>query len=219
MWPPRPARARRPGSGTAAPNDATAPGTDRATHQEILDGALSCFLRQGYERTTVRDICRESGVSIGSIYHFFPGKEELAAELVSEGVAGWSSALIEALDPTSDAEATIRSLVLASFAWVERNADLYDFIQNQRGVLQVTGIIHRVDRVLAEAQRVITARLDALVAEGSLRKLPAAAYWAAIVGGPMWTLMSWVRRDRAPFGELPDQIADVVWDGLRQPPP
>ncbi|MGE0723472.1 MAG: TetR/AcrR family transcriptional regulator [Alphaproteobacteria bacterium] len=213
MWPPRPSRGKR--SGDAPPPEAAPASGDRATHQEILDGALSCFLRQGYERTTIRDICRESGVSIGSVYHFFPGKEELAGELVSIGVAGWSSALVEALAGDPDPEATVRRLVHASFDWVERNADLYDFIQNQRGVLQVSGLIHRVDRVLEDAQRQVVARLDAMVASGALRKLPVAAYWATIVGGPMWVLMGWVRRERAPFGDLADRIADVVWDGLR----
>ena len=47
------------------------------TRQRILEAALSCFMRQGYNSTTMDDIAGESGTSKGTLYWYFKSKEEL----------------------------------------------------------------------------------------------------------------------------------------------
>jgi AcrR family transcriptional regulator len=60
---------------------------ERGERQEaILSAALECFTSRGFAATTVEEIRRRSGASIGSIYHHFGGKEGLAAELCVEGL-------------------------------------------------------------------------------------------------------------------------------------
>lgn len=44
---------------------------------KIIDAAKKLFVSQGYKKTTIRQIVDESGVLIGSIYHFFKNKEEI----------------------------------------------------------------------------------------------------------------------------------------------
>lgn len=59
-----------------------APVTQREdTRALILDAALSLFTDRGYFNTSVHDISRAAGVSIGSIYHHFGDKEGLARTL------------------------------------------------------------------------------------------------------------------------------------------
>ena len=55
--------------------------SSEATRQRILEAARHLFTERGYFNTSLQDIRRESGLSIGSIYHHFSGKEELAREL------------------------------------------------------------------------------------------------------------------------------------------
>lgn len=43
----------------------------------VLDAARTLFLKQGYKKTTIRQIVEHSGVLIGSIYHFFENKEDV----------------------------------------------------------------------------------------------------------------------------------------------
>jgi AcrR family transcriptional regulator len=45
--------------------------------QQILDGAHRAFQRTGYRGTSIPAIAHEAGVSVGQIYRFFPGKQEL----------------------------------------------------------------------------------------------------------------------------------------------
>lgn len=44
---------------------------------QVLDAALTCFSRLGLERATLRDISKESELSLGTIYHYFRTKAEL----------------------------------------------------------------------------------------------------------------------------------------------
>src|SRR4051812_31549973 len=47
------------------------------TRQHILDTALSLFVSQGYEATTMREIAAAAGCSLGLAYRYFARKEEL----------------------------------------------------------------------------------------------------------------------------------------------
>lgn len=52
--------------------------------KEILAAAAVCFARDGFHRTSMQDIVRESGLSAGLIYRYFAGKDEMIAAIVAE---------------------------------------------------------------------------------------------------------------------------------------
>jgi AcrR family transcriptional regulator len=45
--------------------------------REILDSALELFASRGFEETTVQDIAASAGVAIGTVYLYFPSKEQV----------------------------------------------------------------------------------------------------------------------------------------------
>lgn len=47
------------------------------TRAGIVDAAMRLFRERGYDATTMRVIADEAGVSLGSAYYYFSGKEEL----------------------------------------------------------------------------------------------------------------------------------------------
>lgn len=54
---------------------------------QIVDAAVSLFSKQGYSRTSVQEISKQAGVSIGLIYQYFGDKDDilfLALKLVLE---------------------------------------------------------------------------------------------------------------------------------------
>lgn len=53
-----------------------------AKREEILDAALEIFSRNGYDRTSVREIARATGLSQAGLLHYFTGKEELFTEVL-----------------------------------------------------------------------------------------------------------------------------------------
>lgn len=49
------------------------------TRQQILNTALLLFREQGFETTTIREIARRTGLSLGATYYYFNSKEALVA--------------------------------------------------------------------------------------------------------------------------------------------
>jgi AcrR family transcriptional regulator len=47
------------------------------TEQRILQTALALMRQRGFEKVSVRDICREAGITTGAFYHHFSSKEAL----------------------------------------------------------------------------------------------------------------------------------------------
>jgi AcrR family transcriptional regulator len=51
--------------------------------QELLEKSLHLFTRKGYHNINMKEIAAEIGVSTGTLYHYFPSKENMLAEMIS----------------------------------------------------------------------------------------------------------------------------------------
>lgn len=58
-----------------------------ARRQQILDAAAALFSEHGFARTSMSDVVRESGLSMGAVYRYFPSKADLVIA-VCEGHGG-----------------------------------------------------------------------------------------------------------------------------------
>lgn len=47
------------------------------TRERLVHAAMTLFARKGYGSTSVADILNEAGVHAGSLYHVFPGKQDV----------------------------------------------------------------------------------------------------------------------------------------------
>lgn len=57
-------------------------GTYEATHTNIMESGTRLFLENGYERTNLRELCKEAGITTGAFYRHFNSKEDLFVCLV-----------------------------------------------------------------------------------------------------------------------------------------
>jgi len=55
---------------------------DSAKRRQIVEGARSVFLAQGFDAASMNDIARAAGVSKGTLYVYFDNKEQLFAAIV-----------------------------------------------------------------------------------------------------------------------------------------
>ena len=58
--------------------------TKAARRAQIIEAAVSCFLEKGYTNTSMSDIIKASGLSSGSIYSHFSGKEDILISAINE---------------------------------------------------------------------------------------------------------------------------------------
>lgn len=58
--------------------------TKAARRAQIIEAAIDCFLERGYTNTSMSDIIKASGLSSGSIYSHFSGKEDILIGAINE---------------------------------------------------------------------------------------------------------------------------------------
>ena len=65
------------------------------TKDRIVFAAMDLFARKGYGSTSVADILDEAGVNAGSLYHFFPGKQDVLLAVLSAYRQGMDEMLLK----------------------------------------------------------------------------------------------------------------------------
>lgn len=76
------------------PTDDTSPFRQRRSRRkearpgELLEAALSLFVEKGFAATRVEEVAARAGVSKGTLFLYFPSKEELFKAVVRETIAG-----------------------------------------------------------------------------------------------------------------------------------
>lgn len=76
-----------PRSPRTAPRKEAQQDRSRATVDAILRATARILVREGYDRASTNKIALAAGVSIGSLYQYFPSKEALVAELLDRHCA------------------------------------------------------------------------------------------------------------------------------------
>jgi AcrR family transcriptional regulator len=105
---------------------------EREVRDRIIAAALRVFGDRGYRRATIQDVVRESGLSVGAIYTYFKGKDELF--LASCGLAS-GRGLEELATRLPAAASTVERLVIAIDVYLE-SVDEFQGMPGQATLVQ-----------------------------------------------------------------------------------
>jgi len=135
---------QRPKSPRRKPKQARA----HETVDVVFEAAARVLRDQGYARATTNRIAEAAGVSVGTVYEYFAGKDAIFEELIRRELAGLVRSFEDAgLGEGDDLETTIRRLIDAGMAAMGHGPELF------RGLESVPGAKFR--RRLAGAREVV----------------------------------------------------------------
>lgn len=83
--------------------------------EKILDAALMLFSTQGFYATTIPDIAKAMGMSVGNIYNYFSSKEMLAKEIIKYSSDILGSEIRKVNESEGSAKEKIRKIVALYF--------------------------------------------------------------------------------------------------------
>src|SRR5262245_2698703 len=179
--------------------------------RQILDAALRGFEENGVLGTTVEDVVRLSGASVGSIYHHFGGKEELAGALYVEALRDYQRGLLELLGSNPDAEPGIRALVRHHLRWVRDNSAVARYLLGRHEPPS--------DELRAMNREVLAATsgwLKGHVKAGRVRRLPMDLYYTILIGPAQEFTRHWLEgRVRSSIERAERELAAAAWRALR----
>lgn len=150
----------------------------RATVEALLSATARVLVREGYDRASTNKIAEAAGVSVGSLYQYFPSKEALVAAVqdrhVSKMLATVRASMIEAARrPLPEAVRELVRVMIATHALSPRlHRVLVEQIPRVRGLEQM-------GRVAAEAHELTKAYLSAHADAIEVEDLDMAAFVVA----------------------------------------
>jgi AcrR family transcriptional regulator len=183
----------------------------RIRRAEILEQAEKIFSAKGFHETTMAEIADASGFSIGSLYHFFSGKEELYSVMVMEKV----HLMYAEIENTASREQTIRgkikALVVSHFEYVEHHIDFYRLLVGHESGLRSEGLKNLRESIVEEHLKHVV-YIEDLLKEGIrkqvLRTLDTKSLANAFMGIIAYFKFAWIMSP--PGTSLSGKVDDVM---------
>ena len=111
-------------------------GKAEETKARLERAALTLFVARGVAETTTKEIAMAASVAEGTIYRYFPSKEQLALDLFLRHHQGLAEALAEAQRPAKALRAKIEAIVRCYCEWADRDWTLFAYhLLNQHSFL------------------------------------------------------------------------------------
>ncbi len=178
-----------------------------------LSAALKLFVANGVQHTTTAAIAKEAGTAAGTLFLYFPSKQDLVDELVLQIGRQQAAEMDAILDPTLPAREFLYTIWRGSIHWLLDHMDAYQYLQQVRD----SGMISPA--AVQESANFFGYYYTAIqkgLAEGSIQPYP-----AEVIGGFLYqdivAVMNLVRLQPHPsrVEELIQQGFAIFWDGIR----
>src|SRR5215467_12517870 len=103
---------------------------------EILTHATEVFCKKGYEGASMRDLSRESGMSLAGLYYYFESKERLLYLIQKHTFATIVQRLKSRLEGVADVEERIRIFILNHLEYFLANQAAMKVLSHEDEVLK-----------------------------------------------------------------------------------
>ncbi len=95
--------------------------------EQIMKTALKLFAQKGFFNTTISDIAKEMGMSVGNMYNYFPSKESLAKELLIYSSKKFGDEIRKINEMNISSKEKIKKIVELYFKMAEEEPELVDY--------------------------------------------------------------------------------------------
>lgn len=105
---------------------------DPGKRKLFLDAALKLFVENGVQNTSTAAIAKEAGTAAGTLFLYFPTKQDLINELVLEIVREQSENTKAKLSPELSVREAFFTIWEGTIRWFVENLTAYQYVQQVR---------------------------------------------------------------------------------------
>jgi TetR/AcrR family transcriptional regulator, cholesterol catabolism regulator len=135
---------------------------------EILAHATEVFCKKGYEGASMRDLSRESGMSLAGLYYYFESKERLLYLIQKHTFSTIVQRLKSRLENVTDPEERVRVFILNHLEYFLANQAAMKVLSHEDEALK-NGFGEEVAAIKREYYRICVGLLDQLKRDRDLQ--------------------------------------------------
>lgn len=160
--------------------------------RQMIQGAIKLFKEKGFHRTTTREIAREAGFSIGTLYEYIRAKEDILY-LICDGIYEEVQNRLSILAMEKGTLAELKSAITQYYRLIDDMTDEFVVMYQESKSLEKDALQYVLKKELEMVSIFITI-LKACVKSGELRMSEEQITIAAhhiVVQGQMWAFRRW----------------------------
>ena len=185
---------------------------DDTTPGRLLGAGLQLFSKHGVAAVSIQQICKASGVSVGSAYHHFGNKQDIANALLYAGLADSARQQSEGVAKASSSQEAVKALVYTLIHWIEQNESWAKYIY-----LVADAAYDAAEEQVDLRQGELYTYLERLIQNGEVKALPLELY-ASIVVGPTHDCARRYLTGKidGPLSQYADVLAQIAWESIKR---
>jgi len=187
--------------------------------RQLLDAAVAVMQRTGFHQMSMQALADEAQVSVGLIYKYFGGKDDILLAAILDILEAFRDQLQPAMDAVGDDPIErLRAGFCRYVEVVDANRDAVVLTYRESRTLTVEGR-ERIKELEVTTADPLRAAIDAGVAAGTLDcdDVDLVVYDLVMVGH-MWALKHWRFRDRYTAEQYADAQLDLCLAALSATP-
>jgi AcrR family transcriptional regulator len=187
-----------------------------ARRDAILAAALRLFTKKGYSDTSIDDLRKASGASVGSIYHHFGGKAGVAAALYADSLRGYQQGVLELIRQNPKPRDGVEGIVRHHLRWIAHHPEEARFLFGTRAA----EVLLTSRKELRAMNRTFFKEVFGWLAEqgdaGGIRKVRRNLYFPLVIGPSQELARQWLDGlVEEPLEDAADVLAEAAWNALK----
>jgi AcrR family transcriptional regulator len=186
-------------------------------HEQIFQAASKLIRKKGYHMTTLRDISRETGISLGNLYDYIATKEDIlyivhekAAEMVTRTLSQEMGDIGDVRDPVQ----RLKQMIEQELQMIDRYQDLVMTIYQESHSLSKPSL-----RTMLRSEEVHIGKFKEVIEEGielGVFKEANPVMLTNIIKMMIdcWVLKRWNLRGKVSLEEIKQGILQMVQTGI-----
>lgn len=136
----------------------------KSKRERILDAGLKLFAHESYQAVTMDRVAQEAGVAKGTLYLYFPSKEELYLGILKNGFETVNRLYNESVEEGTDVIERVRRAVAIGIGFYSERRDLLRLFATEE-----PRMAEARDRILRDRREESIALYASLIEEGQRR--------------------------------------------------
>ncbi len=186
---------------------------DPERREQYLQAALKLFVQNGMQNTSTAAIAKEAGSAAGTLFLYFPRKQELIQELILQISREQSAYMQSILDPHASVRDTFQTIWEGYFHWFLQHMDAYLYV---RQIMDSGMVVEAVAEETTANLAYYFAAIQKGVDGGVIKSYPVELI-GAILYQDIVAVMNLVRMqpDTASQEALIQAGFDIFWNGIK----